>query len=180
MTRPTRDDVLLSMAFLMAERSTCTRLKVGAVASIDGRILSTGYNGPARGMQHCTHPPGEVCTRSLHAETNAVVYAARHGVALHGSTFYCTDSPCYNCAGIMINAGVKAFVFNREYRDASGITLLHDAGIKVFQVAVEANTPPSESNPWSANANSRPDEIRLEGLLPRGDGESSAESGFPG
>lgn len=171
MTRPTRDDVLLSMAFLMAERATCTRLKVGAVASQDGRILSTGYNGPARGMQHCTHPPGEICTRSLHAEANAIVYAARHGVALYGATFHCTDSPCYNCAGMLVNAGISAFVFNREYRDRSGIDLMVAAGIKIFQVAVEPNTPPSEANPWSANANRSLDEVCLEGLNPRRDGE---------
>jgi dCMP deaminase len=169
--RPTRADTLLTVAYAMAERSTCTRLHVGAVAATDGRILSTGYNGAPAGTPHCTHPPSEVCNRSVHAEANAVAYAARHGVSLEGAEIYATDSPCYTCACLLINAGISAVIFIRKYRDESGLQLLADVGIKVYHVnIVDEEVPPSEdSNPY---------EIRAQEFLARRDDHKAKESGL--
>lgn len=174
--RPTRHDMLLSTAFLVAQRSTCTRLKVGAVASADGRILSTGYNGAPVGMQHCTHPPGEPCQRSVHAEANAIAFAARHGVALAGSAFYCTDSPCYTCACLMANAGVTELFYNREYRDLSGVRLLNDVGIRVYRLHQEES--PAE-NYWSklADESSSSYQVRPSRLITGGDDSTGQEPG---
>lgn len=160
--RPSRADMLLTVAYAVAQRSTCTRLHVGALAASDGRILSTGYNGAPAGTPHCTHPASEPCQRSVHAEANVVAYAARHGVSLEGAEIYATDSPCYVCACLLINAGVSAVVFHREYRDDSGLRLLADVGVKVYHVnTTNEEVPPSEdSNPY---------EVCLEGLIARGD-----------
>ena len=136
MRRPTRLDTLMEVAFVVAARSTCTRLRVGALAVHDGRILSMGYNGAAVGMQHCTHPPTEICGRSIHAEANAIVWAARTGVMLKGCEFICTDSPCYYCASLMLNAGVSKLTFVREYRDTSGIELLLGGGVEVYNFVI--------------------------------------------
>lgn len=159
--RPTRAETLLTVAYTVAQRSTCTRLQVGAIASIDGRILATGYNGAPSGTPHCTHPPSEVCQRSVHAEANVVAYAARHGVALEGAEVYATDSPCYTCACLLINAGVSALVFHRPYRDQSGLILMHEVGIKVYHVnTVNEEVPPSEDR--------NPFEVRFEEYVTRG------------
>lgn len=168
--RPSRTDTLLTIAYAVAERSTCTRLRVGAVASRDGRILATGYNGAPAGTPHCTHPKTEVCQRSVHAEANVVAYAARHGTALQGCEVYATDSPCYTCACLLINAGVSAVVFHRLYRDDSGLRLLADVGVKVYHIdTTNVEVPPSEDrNPYK---------VRLEGLLPRGDDKPTEEPG---
>ena len=166
--RPTRADTLLTVAFAVAQRSTCTRLQVGCVASADGRILSTGYNGAPAGTPHCTHPPSEICQRSVHAEANAVAYAARHGVSLAGAELYATDSPCYTCACLLINAGISTVVFVRKYRDDSGLRLLADVGVKVYHINVDnEEVPPVE--------NRNPYEVRIEGLLPRRDAGQAQE-----
>lgn len=166
--RPTRAEVLLTVAYTIAARSTCTRLHVGAVAAHDGRILATGYNGAPTGTPHCTHPPSEVCQRSVHAEANVVAYAARHGVSLHGAEVYATDSPCYTCACLLINAGVCAVVFHRRYRDDSGLRLLADVGVKVYHInTVNEEVPPSEDR--------NPFEVRLAEFIAGGDGEEAPE-----
>src|SRR5687767_4618485 len=109
------DQVLMNVAREMARRGTCSRQRVGAVVARDGRILTSGYNGSPRGMLHCVHPPGETshvrgvdaptCTLAVHAEANAVAFAARHGIALDGATLYTTLSPCVPCAQLVVNAG---------------------------------------------------------------------------
>lgn len=148
--RPTRTDVLLSVAYTIASRSTCTRLHVGAVAADGGRILVSGYNGAPAGTPHCTHPKSEPCQRSVHAEANVVAYAARHGISLRGAELYCTDSPCYTCACLLINAGISQLVFHRRYRDDSGLILLSDVGVKVYHIdTTNEEAPPSEDrNPY--------------------------------
>ena len=169
--RPTRADTLITVAYVVAERSTCTRLHVGAIAACDGRILSTGYNGAPAGTPHCTHPKSEPCQRSVHAEANVIAYAARHGVSLAGAELYATDSPCYTCACLLINAGISAVVFHRLYRDQSGLRLLADVGVKVYHVnTTNEEEPPSEDrNPY---------EVRIEGLLERGDGDPPEGAGI--
>lgn len=169
--RPTRAETLLTVAHTVAQRSTCTRLHVGAVAAIDGRILATGYNGAPSGTPHCTHPPSEVCDRSVHAEANVVAYAARHGVSLQNAEIYATDSPCYTCACLLINAGISTLVFTRLYRDQSGLRLLGDVGVKVYHVnIVNEEVPPSEDrNPY---------QVRLAQFLPGGDAPPTQEPGL--
>ena len=146
--RPSRHAVLMHMASAMAERSTCERAQVGVVIARDGRVLSTGYNGAASGLPHCDHtrdavitihdtaerrkypvPTDPGCRIAVHAEANAVAYAARYGVALGDSTLYTTYTPCLPCAQIVINAGIIRVVALKAYRDNSGWNLLKDANL---------------------------------------------------
>lgn len=141
MTRPSMHRTLLEVVDAMARRGTCSRAHVGAVLARDGRVLATAYNGAPRGMPHCVHPPSEVsnrsdpgaptCTWAVHAEANAVAFAARYGIALDGATLYCSLGPCIVCAQLVVNAGVAAVVAARAYRDASGVDLLLEAGVEV-------------------------------------------------
>lgn len=129
--RPSIGEYLLRMAATVAERGTCSRLKVGAVLSRDGRILSTGYNGAPSGEAHCWHVGDRPCDRSVHAEVNALVFAARHGVATEGASLYLTHAPCYSCAGLIINAGIATVTYGQQYRTADGIGRMMLAGIDV-------------------------------------------------
>lgn len=157
MTRPSREQVLMETAFLWATRSTCSRLAVGAVIHRDGRILVQGYNGAPAGLPHCDHRcncgyfqmhrdalgPASGHTddchsqpkfcRAVHAEQNAIAWAARVGVRLEGSEMICTHQPCVACARSLINAGVEKVLFVEPYRLMDGLDLLHEAGIEVFR-----------------------------------------------
>lgn len=151
--RPSRDRVCMDMADLFADRSTCSRNHVGAVVAQAGRILVTGYNGAPAGMDHCNHDctcdldyiekfdvhspscPAELpCRVSVHAEANAIAYAARYGIILRGTTLYTTLSPCYGCAQLIINTGIKVVWYRETYRDTEGIELLKQAGLKLGTV----------------------------------------------
>lgn len=133
MMRPTRNDMLMEMAHATAKRSTCNRLNVGAVISRAGRVLSTGYNGPVAGLDHCNHRSnGQPCERAVHAETNAIAFAARHGVAIEGAILHVTHMPCLGCARLIVNSGLVTVVYQVPYRDLSGIELLSEAGIRSF------------------------------------------------
>jgi dCMP deaminase len=144
------DETLLATAYVMAQRGTCTRAQVGCVVAVDGRVLTTGYNGAPRGMAHCVHPPDErsedrsahlpACTWSVHAEANAVAFAARHGVQLAGATVYTTLSPCVVCAQLLVNVGAERVVCASLYRDESGVKLLLEAGVTV-DVLTESLVP---------------------------------------
>jgi dCMP deaminase len=149
--RPSRDDVLMRQAQIVAERSTCSRAHVGAIVAVDGRTIVSGYNGAPVGMPHCDHTcvcdtnepdydgqptehrpqcPGRPgCTRAVHAEANVVAFAARNGTATAGGTLYVTLSPCVPCAMLIINAGITTVFFSEPYRDDSGLVLLRAAGI---------------------------------------------------
>lgn len=153
--RPSRDSVLIQSAWLWSERSTCSRLHVGAVFAQDGRILATGYNGAPAGVDHCDHTcdcDSEVlyfgssplktrheencnslkpCQWAEHAERNAIAFAARYGVALAGSSLYVTHMPCLSCAMSIINAGVKEVHYVRPYRLDDGVKLMERVGIMV-------------------------------------------------
>ena len=150
MERPATETVLMGCAWLWSERSTCTRLQVGAVFARDGRILATGYNGAPAGLPHCNHactcgfpgnpnmsshldfcPSQQACFISEHAERNAVAFAARHGIALEGSHMYVTHMPCAPCAMSIINAGIERVIYQQPYRDESGVKLLLRAGLGV-------------------------------------------------
>jgi dCMP deaminase len=118
-TRPTWSEYFLELAKVVSTRSTCIRRQVGAVIVRDKQILSTGYNGAPSGTEHCTKegclreklgiPPGEryeLC-KSVHGEQNAIIQAARHGIAIDGADIYVTDKPCKLCEKMIINAGIR-------------------------------------------------------------------------
>ncbi len=111
----------MELAFVVAKRATCPRLSVGAVIVRDKRILSTGYNGAVTGADHCIDVGCEVvnghCIRSIHAEVNAILHAAKNGVAIDGSDIYVTVDPCHNCLKLLAQAGIKRIV----HRDTYGI-----------------------------------------------------------
>ena len=141
--RPNVDEYFLKIASVVAERSTCRRHHVGAVAVRDKHILSTGYNGAAAGSKDCLElgclrdelgiPSGErheIC-RGIHAEQNAIIQASLHGVSLEGSTIYCTHTPCILCAKMLVNARIKRFVTFGSYNDSTFVDLFKEAGNEV-------------------------------------------------
>lgn len=154
--RPTTDWVLMSTAFAWAEKSTCDRAQVGAVISRAGRSFSSGYNGAPKGMPHCDHSctcpranfetqPGypfthrpdcrwlQPCKNVVHAEANAIAFAARYGVGTDGAEIHCTRIPCMTCAGLIINAGITRVVWYEEHRDMEGLLRLGEAGLEVIR-----------------------------------------------
>lgn len=133
----------MEIAAVVALRSTCLRRKVGALLVLNKRILSTGYNGAPSGLSHCEEkgclreemkvPSGErheLC-RGLHAEQNAIIQSAVHGVAIKGSTLYCTHYPCAVCAKMLVNAGIANVILASNYPDELAKELLVEAGIRV-------------------------------------------------
>ncbi len=145
MKRPSWDEYFMQITQLVASRSTCLRRQVGALLVKDKNILTTGYNGVPSGITHCEVtgclreqmkvPSGErheLC-RGLHAEQNAIIQAARHGLNITGSTLYCTDSPCIICSKMLINAGVNKVIYARGYPDELSLEMLGEAGIKFHQ-----------------------------------------------
>lgn len=134
MTRPTEVEYLLDVAHVVATRATCSRLQVGAVLARDGRILSTGRNGAPSGLPHCEHLDDAPCAVSVHAEANALAFAARHGVATAGAALYVTHAPCRGCAGLLVNAGIAHVVYARPFRSADGADLLAAASVTCEEV----------------------------------------------
>jgi dCMP deaminase len=141
--KPDLDEYFLKIAAVVAERSTCHRHHVGAVAVRDKHILSTGYNGAASGLKDCLDlgclrdemniPSGtrhEIC-RGIHAEQNVIIQASLHGVTLEGSTIYCTHTPCILCAKMLVNARINRFVSFGKYNDDEFIQLFREASITV-------------------------------------------------
>ncbi len=138
MNRPTWNEYFLNIAREVAQRSTCERAKVGAVIVKDKRILTTGYNGSPRGLAHCTEVgclmDNGHCVRTLHAEQNAIIQAALHGVITEGAIIYVTHQPCFNCAKTIINAGISEIVYDREYHDDRSLEFLELAGVKLIGI----------------------------------------------
>jgi len=139
--RPDFDEYCLKIALVVAERATCQRHHVGAVAVRDKRILATGYNGAPSGLKDCFElgclrnelgiPSGqrqEIC-RAVHAEQNVIIQAAVHGVSIRGSTIYCTHTPCTLCAKMLVNAQIERFVTFGKYNDEDFLQLFKEAGI---------------------------------------------------
>lgn len=121
--------MLIRIAQIVAERATCDRKSVGAVIAREGRILSTGYNGPSAGMPHCSSTSCDLsqsCVRSIHAEANAIAFAAKNGVSLEGSTLYLTLSPCVSCAQLIANSGIDRVVYLEKYRVPDGVIWLDE------------------------------------------------------
>ncbi|MDP4726405.1 MAG: cytidine/deoxycytidylate deaminase family protein [Desulfobacterales bacterium] len=143
--RPSWDTYFMNITTLVAQRSTCTRRAVGAIIVKDKRILSTGYNGAPSGIRHCLEvgclreslqvPSGErheLC-RGIHAEQNAIIQAAYHGVSVNNAVLYCTNQPCAICAKMIINAGIKKIYYQSGYSDALAQEMLSEAGIDLIK-----------------------------------------------
>jgi dCMP deaminase len=115
------DEYFMNIAKVIATRATCDRKHVGAVIVRDRTILSTGYNGSIRGTPHCDEIGHMMedghCVRTIHAEINAVIQAAKNGTAIEGATIYVSASPCWNCFKAIGNAGIRRVVFGEFYRD---------------------------------------------------------------
>jgi len=149
MGRPSWDEYFMGIAFQVAGRSTCRRRQVGAVVVKDKRILTTGYNGAPRHLPHCLDigclrekmdvPSGqrqELC-RGLHAEQNAIIQAAYHGVSIAGGDIYITHQPCITCAKMLINAGIKRVIYAGDYPDDLGRALLEEAGVELVKLELK-------------------------------------------
>lgn len=139
----------MDMAQAVAQRGTCSRAQVGVVIALEGRVLSTGYNGAPAGMKHCNHEctclvsprsgglhlddcpgnPNNICEVTTHAEANAIAFAARNGVATARAELYTTLSPCLTCAKLIINAGIIRVWIGEAYHSQDGLVLLQNAGI---------------------------------------------------
>ena len=148
MSRPSWPEYFMSIAQLVATRSTCLRRKVGAVLVKDRRILATGYNGVPIGVKHCkdvgclreqlkikSGERHELC-RGLHAEQNVIIQAAYHGVVTKGTTLYSTHLPCIICSKMLINAGVEKLFFLDGYPDALAAEMLEEANIETMRLTL--------------------------------------------
>ena len=137
------DDYFVKVGSVVAERSTCRRHHIGAVAVRDKHMLATGYNGAPSGTKDCLElgclrdemsiPSGErheIC-RGVHAEQNVIIQAALHGLSLEGSTIYATHTPCVLCAKMLVNARIKRFVSFGKYDDNTFLDLFQQAGIEI-------------------------------------------------
>lgn len=149
----------MDIARLVSSRSTCLRRQVGALLVKDKNILTTGYNGTPSGIAHCESvgclrqqlgvPSGErheLC-RGLHAEQNAIIQAARHGVNIDGATLYCTNSPCIICSKMLINAGIRQVIYLDGYPDQLSQEMLKEAAIDCRQFVRDITLPTPEPAP---------------------------------
>lgn len=138
MTRPSWDRYFMDMAIMVATRATCPRAQVGCVLAVDHRAITTGYNGSVAGAPHCNEVGclmvADHCVRTLHAEQNAIIQAAKIGVSVAGSTAYCTHLPCLLCAKMLINAGVIKVIYNVYYEDKHSLNFFEQAHVKVERV----------------------------------------------
>jgi dCMP deaminase len=134
--RPSWDQYFMGIAAEVAKRSTCPRAQVGAIIVRDRRILTTGYNGAPTGLPHCTEVGCLMvdghCRRTLHAEQNAIIQAALHGVSVAGGTLYVTHQPCNTCAKMIINAGIKRVIYAGEYPDELAVSFFEQAGVELL------------------------------------------------
>ena len=122
----------IKMAYVWAENSYCERCKVGALIVKDRMIISDGYNGTPSGFENvCENENNETKAYVLHAEANAITKVAKSNNSSEGATLYVTDSPCIECAKLIIQAGIKRVVYSRKYRITDGLELLERAGIQL-------------------------------------------------
>lgn len=141
--RPTWDEYFMDITHLVAKRSTCLRRQVGAILVKDKKILTTGYNGAPSRLKHCLDtgclredleiPSGErheLC-RGLHAEQNAIIQAAYHGVEIRGATLYCTNHPCIICSKMIINSGIVRVVYEEGYADRLAEEMLRESRVSI-------------------------------------------------
>lgn len=148
LARKSKDVYFSEIADLVSSRSTCLRNQVGAVIVKESQILSTGYNGAPKKLPHCADvgcireemgitsgERHELC-RGLHAEQNAIIQAAYHGVSVRGAKIYCTTRPCSICTKMIINAGIQEVVYIEEYKDDLASQLVREAGLNLRRVEI--------------------------------------------
>jgi len=120
MTRPDWDAYFMGFAQAASRRATCDRQHVGAVIVVARQVVATGYNGSVRGLPHCDEVGHDMvgghCVRTIHAEMNALAQAASRGVAVEGASIYTTASPCWACFRVLVNGGLRRFVYGQAYR----------------------------------------------------------------
>ena len=151
-SRPSWETYFMDITERVATRSTCLRRAVGAVVVKDKRMLTTGYNGAPSGTRHCKETGclreklniasgerHELC-RGIHAEQNAIIQAALHGVSIKDSTLYCTNLPCSICAKMIINAGVKKIIYQTGYADDLSREMLTEARVEIIQYRQEGGS----------------------------------------
>ena len=144
--RPSWQEYFMGICDLVATRATCTRRKVGAVLVKGKRILCTGYNGAPAKVPHCIEvgclrvqlnvPSGEkheLC-RGVHAEQNAIIQAAYHGIQVNGSVLYCTNQPCSICSKMIINAGIKTVYYKDGYNDSLTLDMFEKAKVELIRL----------------------------------------------
>jgi dCMP deaminase len=133
--RASWDEYFMRIAEEVASRATCDRKHVGAVIVRDKSILATGYNGSIRGLPHCSEEGHMMedghCVRTIHAEANAIIQAARNGVRIDGAIIYVTASPCWGCFRMIANAGIMRIVFGEFYRDERIFRFATQIGIEL-------------------------------------------------
>jgi len=143
--RPSWDEYFMSIAELVGSRATCDRGRSGCVIVRDKRILVTGYVGSPTGLPHCDEVGHEMhkilneddtesehCVRTAHAEQNAIAQAARIGISVDGATLYCHMVPCYSCAKLLINAGIrKILCLNNYHRGKRSREIFEQSGVKL-------------------------------------------------
>lgn len=144
MNRPTWDEYFLKLAMLVSERATCPRMHCGCVIVKDKRILSTGYNGAIPGAEHCydvgCYIVDNHCVRTIHAEMNAILQCAIHGVSAKGATAYVTNMPCTNCAKALIGAGIKEVVVFSDYHDTLAEEFFKIGGVELRRIEMPDKT----------------------------------------
>lgn len=159
MTRVSWDRYFMNLAVQAATRSTCPRKAVGAVIVRNKAVLATGYNGSLRGLPHCTEVgclmENHHCIRTVHAEANAILQAARHGVRIDEAEIYVTASPCWDCFKLIANAGLCRVLFGEFYRDTRIREYAAAAGIELVHLGlaeVEAGLEGAEETPGAAGS----------------------------
>jgi dCMP deaminase len=141
MQRVSWDRYFMNLAVQAAARSTCPRKSVGAVVVRDKAVLATGYNGSIRGLPHCSEVgclmENDHCVRTVHAEANAILQAARHGVRIDQANIYVTSSPCWDCFKLIANAGIGRVLYGEFYRDDRIAQYAREAGIELVHLGLE-------------------------------------------
>ena len=141
MTRVSWSEYFMNIAKEVASRSTCDRKHVGAVIVRDKTILSTGYNGSIRGMPHCDEAghmmENDHCVATIHAETNAILQAAKNGVMIDKAELYNTASPCWPCFKMLANAGIKKVYYGEFYKDERIFDVAKKLGIELTHIKVD-------------------------------------------
>ena len=149
--RASWDEYFMSIAQVVATRSTCPRKFVGAVIVKNRTILSTGYNGSIRGMPHCSDVGHMMednhCVATIHAEANAIIQAAKNGVVIDGGTVYVTASPCWNCFKQIANAGIGRICYGEFYRDQRSFEVATQIGLELAHIPLPGVTLPAAAIP---------------------------------
>lgn len=167
--RASWDDYFMGIGRQVATRSTCSRKHVGAVIVRDRMLLATGYNGSIHGLPHCDDVGHLMedghCVRTIHAEANALIQAARNGIRIEGADIYVTASPCFNCFKLIANAGLRRIVFGEFYRDERIFALATELGLALAHLpsAPEAST---EAAPGGVAPGGAPNSDEFAGALP--------------